>query len=1122
MNADVRVRLIPDTSELTKISSVHGGSSQKRYEDQLKQQKVFHEQQTKQFQILNTNLSNITVKRVALEQKAHEQGFKKLEAEYRSHTLRVVDLTTKLGNQRINHASKIATQETQLELKKEREITAIWRKEYQSRDEVKRKGQGAGMGILGVGRELFGSSTVGTIAAGAVAGFGIAQVVSSLKEFAKVGIEAIERTEQITVGFRATGQSAREAAMSTHNILPVILQISNALGVNNHQVQEATARYLQFGGTADKLSEKIPIIIALAQRTGRSLEEASRFLVKGTDPELLLQLTRMGIKFDEGATAEERFAKVAEKVQPLLEGMKEKAKGLSGQLNTATNNWQSLEDNIGEFIAHAGAPLVSILNDLFGGLNKIANAQNQYAAAVEKGIIPQETFGTKLEKLFDVLTGNHEGLLRLNEDHRREIDAAAQAAHSVDIHANAMENDAAKTREAHIAIEDYLASLDTDRQYLEKLRAQAARIRVKNKSGDVTEGTTQTAEAFESEAKKVAARIKAYNVQYSKEAGLTPTDAETTSSGSEHKGYELEKAKIDGGHKAKLESITLITDDERVVIEAKRILNEAYQKDLYTLAIHWREKRDAAELESIVQLNEKKKGLVIPITEFMSQEQSAQRSKNTIGGNRSNLLDRYGKRKATPEEATEAFYQQFPFLRPQTVDEALANAEKEFGKFTGILSDSFNQAFDNINRGFFDPVKQKLREVLGAFGGDFVSGILQGMARLAQGMAARAATFGLLSALTGGDAFKGKDGSKMSIWDYILGKGAASFGDGGFTGDGNDNEVAGLVHKNEFVITRAMVQSLGAHPPIEMPIEGTTASPDAQRANRKINKKYYNDEAPINLGNIDNTITIGIAKGLSEAFGGGEGGDQLISGFANKYKSVTSTGSDALDRIGGTTGQVAVVAGELALMGDALHPVIEGLKELHPVLGIAGEVAHHGKGIAATGGAIAAAVSANEARGETSSDKSSAQAEQTGKTIALTLINTAGTAKKQGGLTAGQGIGAIGGILSAIPGFGIFGGILGALGGLFDEGGYTGAGGVHQPKGIVHGGEYVFSQSAVNRIGVHNLDNLHSSLKGYASGGFVGSDRMFSPRISPIILDTRGVILSANREYANRELRSFG
>lgn len=43
----------------------------------------------------------------------------------------------------------------------------------------------------------------------------------------------------------------------------------------------------------------------------------------------------------------------------------------------------------------------------------------------------------------------------------------------------------------------------------------------------------------------------------------------------------------------------------------------------------------------------------------------------------------------------------------------------------------------------------------------------------------------------------------------------------------------------------------------------------------------------------------------------------------------------------------------------------------------------------------------------------------------------------------------------------------------FAEGGYTGAGGKYEPAGIVHKGEYVFTQEDVARIGLNNLESMH-------------------------------------------------
>lgn len=69
------------------------------------------------------------------------------------------------------------------------------------------------------------------------------------------------------------------------------------------------------------------------------------------------------------------------------------------------------------------------------------------------------------------------------------------------------------------------------------------------------------------------------------------------------------------------------------------------------------------------------------------------------------------------------------------------------------------------------------------------------------------------------------------------------------------------------------------------------------------------------------------------------------------------------------------------------------------------------------------------------------------------------------------------------------GGLLNSLAGIFgfDEGGYTGPGGRHEPAGIVHRGEVVFSQDDVSRHGgVAVVEAMRRGVPGYAGGGSVG------------------------------------
>lgn len=93
---------------------------------------------------------------------------------------------------------------------------------------------------------------------------------------------------------------------------------------------------------------------------------------------------------------------------------------------------------------------------------------------------------------------------------------------------------------------------------------------------------------------------------------------------------------------------------------------------------------------------------------------------------------------------------------------------------------------------------------------------------------------------------------------------------------------------------------------------------------------------------------------------------------------------------------------------------------------------------------------------------------------------------------------AISGALDGFSWGGLFNGLLGGGGGggtytggtvgsLYpgmSEGGYTGDGGKYEPKGIVHGGEFVVKKSVVDNPGVRPM--LERLNKGYANGGYVG------------------------------------
>lgn len=85
----------------------------------------------------------------------------------------------------------------------------------------------------------------------------------------------------------------------------------------------------------------------------------------------------------------------------------------------------------------------------------------------------------------------------------------------------------------------------------------------------------------------------------------------------------------------------------------------------------------------------------------------------------------------------------------------------------------------------------------------------------------------------------------------------------------------------------------------------------------------------------------------------------------------------------------------------------------------------------------------------------------------------------------------------------------------YATGGYTGDGGKYEPKGIVHGGEFVFSKKATQNIGVANLAYAHNMAKrGYSDGGAVapslassgGGIMQLSPVDRQLLIDVKEAI----------------
>jgi len=120
---------------------------------------------------------------------------------------------------------------------------------------------------------------------------------------------------------------------------------------------------------------------------------------------------------------------------------------------------------------------------------------------------------------------------------------------------------------------------------------------------------------------------------------------------------------------------------------------------------------------------------------------------------------------------------------------------------------------------------------------------------------------------------------------------------------------------------------------------------------------------------------------------------------------------------------------------------------------------------------------------------------------AIFKVSNAGSSSGGGGFLSGL----FGGLFGGTQWGGIKSGKI--TGGLFADGGYTGNASAKAVAGVVHGGEYVFSKKATDRIGLGNLEAMHRGAKGYAVGGYVGAASTSMPANSNVQAGGQSVIM---------------
>ncbi len=234
----------------------------------------------------------------------------------------------------------------------------------QAQKQIKDLGETAkktGENVGGAGKTMLGIFGGGALLAG------LHGITSGFESLFEKGKEIIGIQESLSTGFKTAGVSAADMDGVLKSNAESIDNLANKYAVEDDTIAAFTATYLKFGGSTENLAKKQEIIIGLSEKAGISYDAAAKALSKASDPEIQGQLTKVGIKFKEGATEAERFAAVNEKIGGTLEGLADKANGPLGQIAKSTNN-------IGNVAEEVGVGIVTVLAPAFAAVSNVISA----------------------------------------------------------------------------------------------------------------------------------------------------------------------------------------------------------------------------------------------------------------------------------------------------------------------------------------------------------------------------------------------------------------------------------------------------------------------------------------------------------------------------------------------------------------------------------------------------------------------------------------------------------------------------------------------------------------------------------------------------------------------------
>lgn len=256
---------------------------------------------------------------------------------------------------------------------------------------------------------------------------GLAFSVDAVISFADESVKAFQEAELNARRLQAAVSATGGLQSDFDNLIAQSATIQGTTIFSDDDVQTAQTAALQYGLTADRVQELIPVVADFASATGQELGPALESVLRGAEgSDKALKL--YGIQLEDGANRADQLNNIIRQLNGSFEGQaKAVAETAAGALKQYQNQVDDLQESVGERLSPAlqtlKVGLLAIVNDLSGlftgelpdglakgsGLEEITRLTDLYSRSVNK------LSGTELKRLSDEVQRNVQVLQALRD-----------------------------------------------------------------------------------------------------------------------------------------------------------------------------------------------------------------------------------------------------------------------------------------------------------------------------------------------------------------------------------------------------------------------------------------------------------------------------------------------------------------------------------------------------------------------------------------------------------------------------------------------------------------------------------------------------------------------------------